>query len=82
MSEAQTDFAKMSFEQAMSELEQVVSQLERGEVPLDASIRLYERGAALKERCATLLKEAEERVEKITLGEGGAPSGTVGVEGL
>jgi len=82
MSDAQTDFAKMSFEQAMSELEQVVNQLERGEVPLDASIRLYERGAALKERCATLLKEAEERVEKITLGEGGVPSGTVTVEGL
>lgn len=82
MSETNTDIAGMSFEQAMGALEQVVSQLERGEVPLDQSIRLYERGAALKERCATLLKEAEERVEKITLGEGGAPTGTVPVEGL
>lgn len=82
MSETDTDIAAMSFEQAMAALEQVVSQLERGEVPLDASIRLYERGAALKDRCAKLLKEAEERVEKITLGEDGVPTGTVPVEGL
>ena len=82
MSETPTEIATLSFEQAMKELEQVVNQLERGEVPLDASIRLYERGAALKERCATLLKQAEERVEKITLGEGGQPTGTVPVEGL
>ena len=82
MSETPTEIATLSFEQAMKELEQVVNQLERGEVPLDASIRLYERGAALKERCATLLKQAEERVEKITLGEGGQPTGSVPVEGL
>ena len=82
MSETGPDIAAMSFEQAMAELEQVVGQLERGEVPLDRSIALYERGAALKERCAALLKEAEERVEKITLGEGGRPTGTVPVEGL
>lgn len=82
MSQTDTDIAAMSFEQAMGALEQVVNQLERGEVPLDLSIALYERGARLKERCAALLKEAEERVEKITLGEGGQPSGTVAVEGL
>ena len=82
MTATDADIAAMSFEQAMKELEAVVGQLERGEVPLDASIRLYERGAALKARCAALLKEAEERVEKITLGEGGQPTGTVPVEGL
>lgn len=82
MAESDADVAAMSFEQAMKELEGVVGRLERGEVPLDESIRLYERGAALKERCAKLLKEAEERVEKITLGADGAPSGTVPVEGL
>lgn len=76
------DIATMSFEQAMAALETVVSQLERGEVALDASIRLYERGARLKERCEALLKQAQERVEKITLGEGGAVSGSVAVEGL
>ncbi|MBW0156989.1 exodeoxyribonuclease VII small subunit [Sedimentimonas flavescens] len=82
MTDTQTEIAAMSFEEAMKALEQVVNQLERGEVPLDQSIALYERGAALKARCAELLKAAEERVEKITLGEGGKPAGTVPVEGL
>ncbi|MFD2175564.1 MULTISPECIES: exodeoxyribonuclease VII small subunit [Rhodobacter] len=76
------DISKMTFEQAMAALEQVVNQLERGEVALDQSIALSERGAKLKERCAKLLKEAEERVEKIMLGEGGQPVGTQAVEGL
>lgn len=67
---------KMSFEDAMKELETVVGQLERGDVALDESIALYERGAALKARCETKLKEAEEKVAKITLGEGGEPNGT------
>jgi exodeoxyribonuclease VII small subunit len=77
-----SEIQKMSFEDAMKELEQVVSQLERGEVPLDKSIELYERGAALKAHCAKLLKAAEERVEKITLGENGQPVGATPVEGL
>lgn len=77
-----SEIQDMSFEDAMKELEQVVSQLERGEVPLDKSIALYERGAALKAHCARLLKAAEERVEKITLGENGQPSGATPVEGL
>lgn len=77
-----SEIQDMSFEDAMKELEQVVNQLERGEVPLDKSIALYERGAALKAHCARLLKAAEERVEKITLGENGQPSGTTPVEGL
>ena len=67
---------QMSFEDAMKELETVVGQLERGDVALDQSIALYERGAALKARCEAKLKEAEEKVAKITLGEGGAPTGT------
>ena len=50
---------EMSFEEAMAELEQVLGQLERGDVALDNSIRLYERGAALKTRCETKLKEAD-----------------------
>lgn len=67
---------EMSFEQAMSELEQVVSQLESGDVALEDSIRLYERGAALKARCAKKLAEAEEKVAAITLDESGKPTGT------
>ncbi|SDW74069.1 exodeoxyribonuclease VII small subunit [Litoreibacter albidus] len=73
---------EMSFEQAMSELEQVVGQLERGDVPLEDSIKLYERGAELKKRCETKLKEAEEKVAQITLSRDGQPSGTTPVEGL
>ena len=73
---------KMSFEQAMKELETVVDQLERGDVALDASITLYERGAALKKRCEDELKRAEEKVATITLDGDGIPTGTTPVEGL
>ena len=66
---------EMSFEDAMKELEQVVGQLERGDVALEQSIALYERGAALKARCEAKLKEAEEKVAKITLVDG-QPAGT------
>lgn len=74
--------AEMSFEEAMAELEQVVRKLEQGDVPLDQSISLYERGAELKKRCEAKLKEAEEKVAAITLGENGEPAGTTPVEGL
>jgi exodeoxyribonuclease VII small subunit len=72
----------MSFEEAMAELEAVVTALERGEVPLEESIALYERGAALKAHCEARLKAAEERVALITLGEGGQATGTKPAEGL
>ncbi len=77
-----TPVNEMSFEQAMSELEKVLGQLERGDVALDESIALYERGAALKARCETKLKEAEEKVAAITLDGNGKPTGTTPVEGL
>ena len=54
-----TPISEMTFEQAMSELERIVTQLERGDVPLEDSITLYERGAELKKRCEAKLKEAE-----------------------
>jgi len=72
----------MSFEDAMTELEAVVGQLERGDVPLEDSIKLYERGAALKKRCEAKLKEAEEKVAAITLDGDGKAVGTKAVEGL
>lgn len=71
-----SDVNEMSFEQAMAELEKVVSQLENGQVPLDESIALYERGAELKKRCEAKLREAEEKVAKITLDGQGNPTGT------
>ncbi|MEM8536619.1 MAG: exodeoxyribonuclease VII small subunit [Pseudomonadota bacterium] len=71
-----SDLDKLSFEEAIKELETVVGQLERGDVALDESIALYERGAALKARCEAKLKEAEEKVAKITLGDDGQAKGT------
>ncbi len=70
------DVKAMAFEAALAELERIVDQLERGEAPLDQSIRIYERGEALKKHCDALLKAAEDRVEKIRLGRDGKPSGT------
>lgn len=78
----ETPVSEMSFEEAMSALEAVLGQLERGDVALDESIALYERGAALKKRCEEKLKEAEEKVAAITLDGDGAPTGTKPVEGL
>lgn len=66
----------MTFEKALKELEQIVDKLERGDVALAESITIYERGEALKNHCAKLLKEAEARVEKIRLSPGGKPAGT------
>ncbi|WP_147109956.1 exodeoxyribonuclease VII small subunit [Tateyamaria sp. syn59] len=73
---------EMSFEEAMAELEQVLGQLERGDVALDDSIKLYERGALLKKRCETKLREAEEKVAAITTDSDGNPTGLKPVEGL
>lgn len=71
-----TPVSEMSFEAAMAELEGVVTQLERGDVALDDSISLYERGAALKKHCEDKLKAAEEKVAAITLNADGQPTGT------
>ncbi|MCL3882029.1 exodeoxyribonuclease VII small subunit [Marivita sp. GX14005] len=75
-----TPVEDMSFEAAMAELEKVVGQLERGDVALEQSIALYERGAALKKRCEAKLNEAQEKVAAITLDAGGQPTGTQPVD--
>ena len=77
-----TPISEMTFEQAMSELERIVTQLERGDVPLEDSISLYEKGAELEKRCETMLKEAEQKVAAITLDEDGSVTGTKPLEGL
>lgn len=69
------DIATLPFELAMQELEEIVAALEKSSVSLDESVKLYERGEALKKRCDALLAQAEARIEKITLGENGAPKG-------
>lgn len=70
------DLASLPFERALAELEEIVRRLERGDVPLEDSIAIYERGEALKSHCETLLKRAEARIDKITIGPNGEASGT------
>jgi exodeoxyribonuclease VII small subunit len=70
------EIAKLPFEKALAELEEIVRQLEGGRVPLEDSIAIYERGEALKKHCESLLKRAEARIERITLGPDGTPTGT------
>lgn len=70
------DIKALTFEQALEALERIVDDLERGDVPLDQSIRIYERGEALKAHCDRLLKAAEDKVEKIRLSRDGKPIGT------
>jgi exodeoxyribonuclease VII small subunit len=70
------DVRKLSFERAIEELELIVKRLEEGKVPLEESVAIYERGEALKRRCEELLRQAEARVEKITIDASGQPRGT------
>ncbi len=70
----------MSFEAALEELENIVNKLESGRVDLEESIGIYERGEKLKARCDAMLKQAEARIEKITLKPDGTASGTEPLE--
>ena len=65
------EVAEMSFERALAELEKIVQDLERGQLDLDAAITAYERGTQLKLHCESKLREAQLRVEKISLGPDG-----------
>ena len=76
MSETAADIAAMSFEDALRALEDVVRKLESGEVPLDDSITLYERGEALRKHCQARLDAAQARIERIVAGPDGAATGT------
>jgi len=71
-----TDVSKLPFERAIDELESIVKRLEEGKVPLEESVAIYERGEALKKRCEEVLRQAEARVEKITLNADGKPAGS------
>ena len=76
MSNKKPDISKLTFEQALDQLEEIVNNLERGDVPLAESIQTYERGEALKAHCAQLLRSAEEKVEKIRVGADGTAKGS------
>jgi exodeoxyribonuclease VII small subunit len=75
LTDTPADINKMPFEAALAELEGIVAKLEQGAVPLEESIKIYERGEALKSHCDKLLKNDEMRIEKITLGADGRPKG-------
>ncbi len=70
------DIKDMTFERALKELESIVGRLERGDVELEESIAIYERGEALRAHCDALLRQAEAKVEKLTIGSDGRPTGT------
>jgi len=70
------DISAMSFEQALAALEQIVQALERGDVPLDQSISLYERGEALRAACQERLDAAQARIERIVTAADGRATGT------
>ncbi|WP_128892511.1 exodeoxyribonuclease VII small subunit [Erythrobacter sp. HKB08] len=77
MGEGPNDLAEMSFEDALRALEDVVRKLESGDVPLDESIALYERGEKLRQHCQKRLDSAQARIQKIVQGPDGAAQGTV-----
>jgi exodeoxyribonuclease VII small subunit len=70
-------YSDLSFEAALKQLEEIVARLESGDASLDESITLYAKGDALRAQCEARLKDAQARIEKITLGTDGKPNGTV-----
>ena len=76
MSEIDPDIAALSFEDALRALEDIVRKLESGEVPLDATMDLYERGEKLRKHCQERLDAAQLRIEKIVAGADGQAAGT------
>ncbi len=81
MSAPDDDISKLPFEAALKELEAIVDKLEKGDVALEDSIKDYERGERLKAHCEQLLKNAEMRIERITLGPDGKPKGVAPLDG-
>ena len=76
MTDTAPSIADLSFEDALKALEEVVRKLESGDVPLDDSISLYERGELLRKHCQARLDAAQARIERIVQGPDGAPAGT------
>lgn len=70
--ENQKEVKNLEFEEAIQELETIIKDLETGSAPLSESITFYERGMALKQHCESKLKEAQEKIEKITLDKNGS----------
>ena len=79
--DAQPDVAALSFEDALKRLEAIVSRLESGDASLDESIQLYGEGDRLRRQCEARLADAQARIEKITLGQDGRPTGVQPFDG-
>lgn len=77
---AEKKIADLSFEEALVELETLVSRLEKGDVALAQAVESYERGAALKKHCETTLRAAQEKIEKIVLNDNQQPVGTTALD--
>lgn len=76
MDQTSADISAMSFEDALRALEEVVRKLEGGDVPLDDSISLYERGEQLRKHCQARLDAAQARIDRIVAGPDGSAAGT------
>ncbi|MCT2400855.1 exodeoxyribonuclease VII small subunit [Novosphingobium mangrovi (ex Huang et al. 2023)] len=76
MVEETENIETLSFEDALRALETIVRQLESGDVPLEDSISLYEKGEKLRQHCQKRLDAAQARIERIVTGPDGAPAGT------
>ncbi len=74
----ENNIGKLSFEEAIKELTDIVGKIEQGRIPLQESLQQYERGMALIKQCRTILKKAEERIEKITKEEESSENGSKG----
>lgn len=76
MTDGAADVSRLSFEDALKRLEEIVRRLESGEAPLDEAIDLYNEGDRLKRQCEARLAAAQARIEQIQFGPDGTPSGT------
>ena len=72
-----TETPELSFEEALKQLEKIVTELESGQAPLEKSLELYQKGAELKALCEARLEAARLQVEKISLSKTGVPEGTI-----
>lgn len=72
----------MSFEDALQELEQIVSSMESGQIPLDETVKSYEKGILLKQHCEKKLQDAQQRVEQLNINKDGTVSDIVEKESL
>lgn len=67
------DLAKLTFEEAIGQLKEIVGKIEQGEIPLQDSLEQYEKGMSLIKHCRGILQKAEKRIEKISKEEPAEP---------